>query len=129
VKCNLQEMLEETGARMSEDTLELTLLCWEHLALLDSPGVKFLCGMVCQLIAADVAVFRKQELPCIALALARVGSPFRSSSYMEQVMNDKLEDPPQLLVIGRWGELLCCEMRLCAANLAAFCHHAFHLTH
>jgi len=65
-------MLERTGKHPSEEFMGLEYIAWEHLGLLDPVAMNFLCEVVCQLIAADVTTFRKQDLPCTTLALAHV---------------------------------------------------------
>ena len=56
-----QDMLKLAGKRTVEGPLDLGHIAWEHLALLDSVGMNFLCEVVCQLIAVDVDDFRRHE--------------------------------------------------------------------
>ena len=65
-------MLKQAGKPAMECPLNLGHIAWEHLALLDSVGMNFLCEVVCQLIAVDVEDFRRHEDPCFALDLAKV---------------------------------------------------------
>ena len=68
----LQDMMEQAGKRAREGPLGLGHIAWEHLALLDSGGLNFLCEVVCQLIAVDVDDFRRHEDICFALDVAKV---------------------------------------------------------
>ena len=76
----LQDMLKQAGKHSMEEPLNLGHIAWEHLGLLDSVGLNFLCEVVCQLIAVDVEDFRGHEDLCFALDLAKVTLDYQGAS-------------------------------------------------